>query len=128
MQFLCEQNLDTRYFGKDTVTGKIVPKMMFAIGNPGSTNITVDKYEDWTDNWLVFNINSTETKIKTKHTEEVSLVANTPYTITHGLGTERVIVQVYDAVSNTDVVVTNRTATEVTLTATTDTTATVIIL
>lgn len=82
----------------------------------------IELYEDVADTWIRYTkANGDIINLKTGHAETITPVANVATTITHNLGTNKIVVQVYDSITweMVDVQVTNRTATTVDVISTT---------
>ncbi len=82
----------------------------------------IELYEDVADTWIRYTkANGDIINLKTGHAETITPVANVATTITHNLGTNKIVVQVYDSITweMVDVQVTNRTATTVDIISTT---------
>lgn len=86
------------------------------------TGNNIELYEDATDTWIRYTkANGDLIDLKTGHAETITPVANVVTTITHNLGTNKILVQVYDSVTweMVQVEVLNRTATTVDIISTT---------
>lgn len=94
-------------------------------GTPVTINETITStalYETASDTWVSYTDESgTVNNIKTGYYEVITPVANTAYTVTHGLNSTRIIVAAYDDATGeqVDIEVSNRTATTVDITSTT---------
>ena len=96
-----------------------------AINELKAKPVEASLYEEGTD----MGIKIGETKLKTGHNETVTLTANIPHTITHNLNTKNVTIDVSDAGTGAEIVLseTSRELNTVTITSTEDITAEVII-
>lgn len=63
----------------------------------------MDYYEDGTDGGVELTQGGYSKRVKLSHYETVTLVANTPFVITHNLSSVRVSVTIYDATTGEQV-------------------------